>query len=268
MVTYKLWNSVPLCKEYEPVLEFYQADDRKTDAAAVIFPGGGYLKRSEHEGDSYAKYLNSLGMSAFVCEYRVAPDVFPAPLLDARRAIRFVRANAEKFAVSPDKIAVMGSSAGGHLAALVSTYECAVAGEGVDAVDGENCKPNATILCYPVIHMPDETKIAHEGSYYSLLGESGGDFAAVSPDLLVSDTTPTAFIWHTSDDPSVNVINSYRYAEALRAHGIPHEMHVFPFGRHGLGLAPENKHAAQWTGLLENWLCEIGWLDGRGRTID
>lgn len=261
MVTYRLWDSVPLFKEYEPVLEFYPADDRKTDATAVIFPGGGYRGRSAHEGDPYAKYLNSLGMSAFVCEYRVSPDIFPAPLLDARRAIRFVRANAQKFGIASDRIAVMGSSAGGHLAALVSTYECAVDGEGIDVVDEENCKPNATILCYPVIHMPDETKIAHEGSYYSLLGDLDGDFAAVSPDLLVSDTTPTAFIWHTSEDAAVNVINSYRYAEALRAHGIAHEMHIFPFGRHGLGLAPENKHAAQWTGLLKNWLCEIGWLD-------
>ncbi len=263
MITYKLWDSVSLCKEYEPVLEFYPAVDKKTDATAVIFPGGGYRGRSVHEGEPYAKYLNSLGMSAFVCEYRVAPDVFPAQLLDARRAIRFVRANAQRFGIASDKIAVMGSSAGGHLAALVSTYECAVDGEGVDVVDEENCKPNATILCYPVIHMPDETKIAHEGSYYSLLGDLDGDFAAVSPDLLVSDTTPTAFIWHTSEDAAVNVINSYRYAEALRAHGIAHEMHIFPFGRHGLGLASENKHAAQWVGLLKNWLCEIGWLDER-----
>lgn len=259
MVSYKMWEKTPLAGEEEPVLEYYPAERKKTDAVAVIFPGGGYRRRAGHEGNGYAGYLNSIGMDAFVCEYRVHPDLFPAPLLDARRAVRFVRANAEKFDLSPDKIAVMGSSAGGHLAALVSTYFDPIDGEGIDETDNVNCKPNATILCYPVVHMPDEENIGHVDSYRALLGE-GADCAPYSPDLLVDDSTPSAFIWHVSEDSAVNVANSYKYAAALARHGIPHELHVFPYGVHGMGLALQSKHVAQWTGLLHGWFCEIGWL--------
>lgn len=256
-----MWDKVPgMCNE-TPVLEYYPAENKKTDAAVVIFPGGGYEFRAEHEGKGYALYLNSIGMDAFVCQYRVAPHHFPLPLLDARRAVRFVRANAEKFSLSPDKIAVMGSSAGGHLAALVSTYTEAIEFENEDETDSINPIPNATILCYPVIHMPDEKNVAHVGSYINLLGKIGVDCAKYSPDLLVNDTTPPAFLWHTSDDGAVNVTNSYLYAAALRKHGIQHELHVFPHGNHGLGLAGNAPHVAQWTKLLENWLANMGWLE-------
>lgn len=259
METYKMWDTVPGLKEYEPVLEFYPAENKKTDATVVILPGGGYAMRAAHEGDGYAKYLNSIGMNAFVCEYRVAPDHFPYILLDARRAMRFVRANAEKFGIDKDRVAVMGSSAGGHLAALLSTYKGELDGEGCDAADSESCKPNATILCYPVIHYPDETEISHWWSFKNLLGEDEG-YWNYSPDLLVDDDTPTAFIWHTSEDPGVNVINSYRYAEALRKHNIPHEMHIFPYGGHGAGLAQGDSHIGQWPGLMKNWFKVMNWL--------
>ena len=257
-----MWDSAPFLKKFEPVLEYYPAEEKKTTATVVIFPGGGYWGRAPHEGHSYALHFNSIGMDAFVCEYRTSDmgDSFPSPLLDARRAIRFVRANAEKFGIDPDRVAVIGSSAGGHLAAFVSTYTDPIDGEGADELDRINCVPNATILCYPVIHYPDESGIAHADSFYCLLGTENADFSKYSPDLLVTDETPTAFIWHTSEDPGVNVINSYRYAEALRRHGIPHEMHIFPYGGHGAGLAEGKPHIAQWTGLMKNWLTEIGWL--------
>ncbi len=261
MTTIKLWENVPgLCKE-EPVLEYYPAEKKLTDATVVIYPGGGYVGRAGHEGQGYALYFNSIGMDAFVCEYRVSPHRFPLPLLDARRAVQYVRANAEKNGVNPDRIAVMGSSAGGHLAALVSTYTDEIFLGDADEIDGFDYMPNATILCYPVIHMPDETYVAHVGSFQNLLGEELiGEAEKYSPDLLVSDNTPTAFIWHTSDDGGVNVCNSYLYAAALRRHGIRHELHVFPSGHHGLGLAQECPHVAQWSGLLKNWLCDMGWL--------
>lgn len=255
-----MWDTVPLLNEYEPVLEFYPALEKKTSAAVVIFPGGGYAGRAEHEGRGYALYLNSIGMNAFVCEYRVSPDRFPAQLLDARRAVRFVRANAEKFGVDPDRIAVMGSSAGGHLAALVSTFSGCIEGEEEDEIDSFPYRPSATVLCYPVIHMPDESNISHPWSYENLLGENR-DYAKYSPDLLVTDDTPAAFIWHTSEDPAVSVINSYRYAEALAIHGIAHEMHIFPHGGHGLGLASGDAHIAQWSELLKNWFTDMGWLN-------
>ncbi len=258
METINLWDKVPgMCNEV-PVLEYFPAQEKKTTATVVILPGGGYAMRAEHEGKGYAEFFNSIGMDAFVCEYRVSPHRFPLPLLDARRAMRYVRANAEKFGIDPNRVAIMGSSAGGHLAALTSTYTDPIDFEE-DEIDKINPVPNASILCYPVIHLPDELNIAHVGSYQNLLGENT-DYEKYSPDLLVSDTTPPAFLWHTSDDSCVNVINSYFYATALRRHNIKHELHVFPEGSHGLGLAKNSPQVAQWTGLLVNWLGGMGWL--------
>ncbi|MBQ8187292.1 MAG: alpha/beta hydrolase [Clostridia bacterium] len=259
MTTIQMWDKVPgLCEEV-PVLEYYPAENRKSDATCVIFPGGGYARRAPHEGQGYAEYFNAIGMDAFVCEYRCYPHTFPLPLLDARRAVRYVRAHAAEYGLNPDKVAVMGSSAGGHLAALVSTYRDPIDFEDIDEIDKLCPIPNATILCYPVCHKPDDINIAHVGSFRNLLGEII-EPEKVSPDLLVVDSTPPAFIWHTSDDGGVDVRNSYHYASALRAHKIPHEMHVFPCGPHGLGLAPNHPHVAQWAGLMKNWLVFMGWL--------
>ncbi len=259
MTEYKLWESVPgLCIE-EPILEFYPSITKASDATVVICPGGAYKIRAPHEGQGYAEYFNTVGMNAFVCQYRVAPHQFPLPLLDLRRAVRFVRANAEKFGIDPNKVAVMGSSAGGHLAALGSCYTAQIEGEGIDEIDRMSPIPNATILCYPVIHCPDEQGVGHIGSFKNLLGDDLDRYPAFSCDALVSDSTPPAFIWHTSDD-AVNVINSYMYASALRRHSIHHEIHVFHEGKHGLGLAPGNPHVAQWAPLMRNWLAYMGWL--------
>lgn len=262
MTTYNLWENAPALIEgcESPVIEYYPAEEKKTDMTVVIFPGGGYAGRAPHEGKGYAEFLNKYGIDVFVCEYRVHPYKFPVELADARRAVRFVRANAEKFGVDPAKVAVMGSSAGGHLAALVSTYTLPIQYEDADEIDTQPALPNATILCYPVIHMPDETNVSHGGSFYNLCGDKM-THSGVSCDLLVNDTTPPAFIWHTSDDGGVNVINSYLYASALRRHNIKHELHVFPAGPHGLGLAEGLPHVAQWGGLMINWFREIGWLE-------
>ncbi|MBR4204431.1 MAG: alpha/beta hydrolase [Clostridia bacterium] len=255
MKTYTLWQ------DGGTVIEYYPAENRLTDSTVVIFPGGAYAFRAPHEGEGYALYLNSIGMDAFVCEYRVAPDYFPLPLLDARRAVRWVRSRSAQFGLDPHKIAVMGSSAGGHLAGMVSTYLTPIEGEDADEIDREDFLPDATILCYPVCHMPDETGVAHVGSFQNLCGGKI-PYAAVSNDLNVTDKTPPAFIWHTSDDAGVNVINSYLYAAALRRHGIPHEVHVFPHGAHGLGLAQSEPHVAQWAGLMKNWFVSLDWLPG------
>ena len=256
-------ESISLWPAGGTVMEYYPAENRLTDAAVVIFPGGGYVGRAPHEGKGYAEYLNSVGMDAFVCEYRVAPDYFPLPLLDARRAVRYVRHHAAEYGLNTRRIAVMGSSAGGHLAGMVSTYTAPIEGEDLDEVDREDALPDATILCYPVCHMPDETGVAHVGSFENLCGGKI-PYAAVSNDLNVTDDTPPAFLWHTSDDDCVNVINSYLYASALRRHNIPHELHVFPCGPHGLGLAESRPHVAQWAGLLRSWFVSLGWLPGDG----
>lgn len=246
--------------EHSTEIHFYEAENKKTDAAVIIFPGGGYSHRAEHEGKGYAEFLQSEGISSFVVDYRLTPDFFPLPLLDARRAVRFVRSNAEKFGIDPKKIAVMGSSAGGHLAAMEATYKEAIDGEGVDEIDKIDFIPDAQILCYPVI-LPYGNEFAHEGSYKKLLGEDNLSFAPkIDPVANVCEATPQAFIWHTAEDASVNVINSYEYARALRLNNVPVEMHIFPYGKHGLGILRAPDHVKQWTGLLINWFKETGWL--------
>lgn len=259
--TYNLWENTPgLCEE-TPIVKVYVPENKKSNAAVVIYPGGGYSKRATHEGDGYAEFLNEHGITAFVVEYRVSPHRFPLPLLDARRGVRFARANAKKYGIDKNKIAVMGSSAGGHLAAMTSTYTKPIDFEGADIIDKEDFLPNAQILCYPVIVQPDDEGIAHRGSYKNLLG--GRDYGmetALNPAKNVCNTTPPAFVWHTAADGGVNVINSYTYATELRKYNVPCEMHIFPEGKHGLGLAESVPHTAQWSGLLINWFKNLGWL--------
>lgn len=258
----KLWNETPGMHLTEPEIIPYVPEEKRSDAAIVIFPGGAYCGLADHEGAGYAEFLAEQGITAFVVNYRVAPQKFPLELLDARRAVRWVRAHAAEYGICKDKVAVMGSSAGGHLAALVSTYRGTIDFEGLDAVDEEDYLPNAQILCYPVICNPAAEGIAHVGSYHNLLeSRERADQVKVDPSLIADEKTPQAFIWHTAGDAGVNVINSYRYAEKLRDLNVPVEMHIFPYGHHGLGLAPKHPHVAQWSGLLLNWLRLLGWLE-------
>lgn len=246
-------NETPLSvSDYTPTLAFYEPSERKSDACIVIFPGGGYSIRAPYEGDGYAKFFQENGICSFVCEYRVNPESFPRPLLDARRAVRYARANAEKYGYSPDKILVMGSSAGGHLASLVSNYRGDLEGEEGDSLREVSSLPNGTILCYPVIDMMGE--YSHVGSRNNLLGDTSVAFETISCCDIVDEQTPPAFLWHTAEDTCVHVANSYIYSLALRKLNIPSEVHVFPFGRHGLGLCAEDPHVAQWSGLLLNWM--------------
>ena len=266
MTEIKLWNgNAPLFNgETNPTFEYYPAENKRGRGTVVVCPGGGYHHLAEHEGKGYADFLNACGLDVFVLKYRVAPNRFPAPLLDARRAVRYVRANAEKYGIDPEKIAIMGSSAGGHLAALTSTYKKPIDGEGVDELDKVCPMPNAQILCYPVTNFE-----SHNGSYNNLLGaeHTEEERLAVTPNLLVDDTTPPAFIWHTFEDATVAIASTYDYVTRLKEHNIPTELHVYPYGRHGLGLASavegrELTHVQSWAGLLENWLKLYGYIEG------
>ena len=257
-----LWEKAPGQCEEIPGIVPYIPKEKKSRAAVLIFAGGGYWGRVEHEGKVYADFLNEHGITAFCVDYRVHPHIFPLALLDARRAVRFVRAHADEYGIDKDKIAVMGSSAGGHLAANVSTYRKELEFEDIDEIDKECPFPDAQILCYPVISCPAEQDFAHVDSYTTLLG--GRDEALerdIDPCLNVSEDTPQAFIWHTANDNYVEVLNSYEYAIKLRRNNVPTEMHIFPDGEHGLGLAKTIPHVAQWSGLLINWFKNLGWLD-------
>ena len=267
MNTYPLWEgTAPGADTEVPSVTYYPPNEKRGRAAFLIFPGGAYTGRAAHEGAGYAEFLNAFGLTAFVVSYRVSPATFPDPLLDARRAVRFVRANAERFDIDPDKIAVIGSSAGGHLAAFLSTYRAPLAGEGADALDALDPYPNAQVLCYPVIS--SDEAISHAYSYRKLLGDRYEEREKYSPELLVTPETPEAFIWHTAADPVVNVTNSYRYAAALRAANVPCEVHVFPFGPHGMGVAANDPHVAQWVPLLREWLILGGYLPREEEGVD
>ncbi len=261
MQKYTLWEEVPGACEEVPTITAYIPENKKSNAAVVILPGGGYHMRAAHEGEAYAKFFQENGICAFVCDYRVAPHRFPLPLLDARRAMRWVRYNAEKYGIDKNKVAIMGSSAGGHLAALTSTYFKPIPHEEGDDIDKEEYIPNAQILCYPVIKLAADSALSHPGSCINLLGVEQlerGLAHGLIPQYLVSDKTPPCFAWHTLTDGAVPVTNSMDYAVALRDHKILCELHVFPEGIHGLGLATGEdkirKHVSAWTGALLKWM--------------
>lgn len=262
---FNLWENTPGNHEQAPQIHYYKPDNKALDCAVVIFPGGGYGWRAPHEGDGYATFLANNGIPAFVVDYRVYPNTFPLPLLDARRAVRYLRYNAQKFGIDKNKVYVMGSSAGGHLASFVSTYFEPIEFEGADEIDNEDFIPSGQILCYPVINLCDYN-IAHIGSGDNLIGDKYLPYnpemylsrKKFSSDCNVSSKTPKAFIWHTFADEGVDVRNSLSYAKSLREYGVPVEMHLFPDGRHGLGLTNKadkiELHISQWGELLIKWL--------------
>jgi acetyl esterase/lipase len=226
-------------------------------AAIVVCPGGGYRRRAPHEGAPVARWLNSLGIAAFVLDYRVSPHRHPAPLDDARRALRLVRHRADEWNVDRSRVGVLGFSAGGHVAATAATQPAAADPAAADAVDHQTSRPDALVLAYPVITFGEHR---HEGSMLNLLGDdpSTASREALSAELQVSADTPPTFLWHTAEDASVPVQNALLFAQALAAHGVSFALHVFPRGRHGLGLAEDDPVVGAWTGLCATWLADQG----------
>lgn len=237
--------------------------EKANGAAAVIFPGGGYgILAMEHEGHDYAKWLNERGIAGIVVKYRVGAGLgyqYPVPFLDARRAVRTVRANAAEWGIKPDRIGVMGSSAGGHLASLCATrFEDTFPEETSDETDKLSARPDFAILCYPVIIM--DLAYGHTGSRKNLAGEDSDQVRLdmLSTEKAVSKNTPPTFLVSTSDDP-IDSRNSLLFATALKANGIPHALHVFEKGGHGYGLKGGGPLAV-WPDLLSAWLAER-WKD-------
>ncbi|TDG00392.1 alpha/beta hydrolase [Paenibacillus piri] len=243
--------------EDKPTLVPYLAQTAEPAAAVIVCPGGGYARRADHEGEPVALWLNSLGISAFVIHYRVAPYKHPNPLLDAQRAIRTVRSRAGEWNVDKSRVGILGFSAGGHLASSAGTHYDHGRPDADDPIEREGCRPDLLILCYPVISFGP---YAHAGSRQNLLGEDAEQALVdeMSSENRVTEQTPPAFLWHTADDASVPVENSLLFASALGRNKVPYELHVFESGRHGLGLAAEQPGVRAWPELCADWLKRQG----------
>ena len=240
-----------------PTIEYFPAADvSKPHPAVVIFPGGGYYYVTyKGEGTDFAAFLNKHGYSAFVVKYRVGPHGYKHPVMlqDGLRAMRYARYHAAKYNIMPDRIGVMGSSAGGHLASTVMTHFDYGKKDAADPIERVSSRPDFGILCYPVITMG---KFTHPGTRKCLLGAkpSPEDMEFLSSEKQVKKETPPCFLWHTSNDKIVPVENSLFFAAALREHKIPFEMHVYPQGGHGMGLA---LRYFDWTDHMLKWLKKV-----------
>lgn len=229
-----------------PMILSYVLDVREGDClrpAIVIFPGGGYAHCSEREAERIAVNYNAAGFNAFVVTYSLAPNRHPKPILDAAAAVKFVRKNAERYHVNPEQVAVVGFSAGGHLAASISTLWNDPEFFPEEEIKSELHKPNATILAYPVITSGEH---AHRGTFKNLLGEdaSAEELNKMSLENRVGEHTPPTFLWHTYEDMCVPVENSLLYAMSLSKYRVPCEMHIYPHGPHGLSLV---SHETLWS---------------------
>jgi acetyl esterase/lipase len=250
------------------ITPFLPATGHATGTAVVVFPGGSYRNlATDKEGVQPARWLTSRGAAAFVVRYRLGPRYHhPTMLQDGLRAVRLVRARAAEWRVNPDRIGVMGFSAGGHMAATVGTHfdspderAAGAAGE-TDAVDHTNARPDFMILLYPVITM--DGRLAHTTSRLNLLGDHPAPdlVRLMSNETQVTHDTPPAFIVSTTDDGTVAVENSVMFYQALKAASVPAELHIFESGRHGFGMAPGDPVLSTWVSQCEGWLRRHGWI--------
>jgi acetyl esterase/lipase len=239
-----------------PALTVHPAGpENKTGAAVVVCPGGSYGRLAmDHEGRQVAAWLNRHGITAVVLKYRLGPRYrHPAPLQDAQRAFRWVRANAGTLGVRTDAVGIWGFSAGGHLAATAATKFDDGDPAAADPLDRPGSRPDFVVLAYPVISFTED--FAHAGSRNNLLGETPHRalLESLSAERHVSSRTPPTFIFYTDEDP-VGPENGVAFYLALRRAKVPAELHVYERGRHGLGLAPADPVVSTWTERLRDWL--------------
>ena len=236
------------------ILEYFLHPEGGERGIVIVFPGGAYHHLAPHEGNPVAEKFVELGFHAAVCTYRTNPITYPVPLEDARNAVKYTREHAAELGVKADKIAVLGFSAGGHLAAMVSNKPGSPA-----------ARPDASILCYPVLGTDPE--ICHIGSYHNLFGNDLPNTAYTDFDWIkqANSNTPPAFLWHTITDSGVPVGNSINYALKLKELKIDAELHVYPRGPHGLGLGDRPGLEGQfdevktWPQLCARFLKDRGW---------
>jgi acetyl esterase/lipase len=248
-----------------PRLIVHLANSDTPAPVVVVLPGGGYGGlASGHEGTEIAAWLNDQGITAAICLYRhrntAAGYGYPIPLVDAQRAVQWVRSQASTWNLDPKRVGVIGFSAGGHLATSLCTTAL-IPTEIDDAAAKLDCLPNFAIVCYPVIAFG--RPYTHLGSQRNLLGDqvSADRLEELSTDRRVTEQTPPTFLWHTAEDQAVRATNSLVYYQALLDHGVPAELHIFPKGRHGLGLAVDAEGAEQWPALCVDWMRRQGFLN-------
>jgi acetyl esterase/lipase len=238
------------------------AAGKANGTAVIICPGGGYVHLSfTHEGTVPAQWFNSLGVTAFVLKYRLDDYGHPAPLRDVLRAIRTVRSRAADFGLRPDRIGVLGFSAGGHLAASAATLYDAPEGRTGAAIDATSARPDFAVLVYPVITF--QAPFAHSGSKKALIGPNPPDELVrhLSLELQVTKNTPPAFIVQGENDRTVPVENSLVFYQALKTAGVPAEIHLYAKGPHGFGMNPGNGAISDWPKLCATWLRANGWVN-------
>jgi acetyl esterase/lipase len=246
-----------------PTLTAFPArPDTAVATAVIICPGGGYVNlATDKEGDQFARWFNSLGVSAFVLKYRLGPKYHhPIELGDAQRAIRTVRAHAADLHVDPAHIGIMGFSAGGHLASSAGTHFDPVNANPADPIDKVSSRPDFLILGYPVISFT--TPYVHRGSMRALLGDNPDPklVELMSNELQVTKDTPPTFIFQTNADTTVPAENSVLFYLALRKAGVPAELHIYEKGPHGLGNAATDAALSTWPARLADWLRGRGLL--------
>jgi acetyl esterase/lipase len=265
--TFPLWaNGAPGAQGHEdidiPTLTYYPARSG-VPTAVIVAPGGGYRNLAmNHEGRQVANWLNAMGITAFVLKYRLGPRYHhPIELGDAQRAIRLVRTRAAEYGARPDRIGMMGFSAGGHLTSTAETHFDGGNPNAPDPIDRASSRPDFAVLGYPVISFV--APYSHRGSVQSLLGDSPDPklLESLSNDLQVTAQTPPTFLFSTSEDTTVPPENSVAFYLALLKAHVPAELHIFQKGPHGLGLDLGDPAIGEWPTLLINWLRGLGMLE-------
>lgn len=247
----------------EPTLTVYfPAVDRPNGTAVIICPGGGYgMLSNDREGIQYAQWLSHLGVTSFILKNRLKEYGHPAPLQDVLRAVRIVRSRATEFKIDPARLGVMGSSAGGHLAASAGTLFDHADGKTGHALDAVSARPDFLILMYPVISMAEG--VTHAGSRENLLGKqrTPEQESFFSLENRVTAATPPTLLIHTQEDKAVPIENSIRFFQALTQAGVPAEFYAFEKGSHGMGMKAEFGTASDWPKRAEEWLRHRGLLE-------
>jgi acetyl esterase/lipase len=268
--TIRLWpGDAPQAKgkacEDTPTLTIFEPHKGQGNGSAVvILPGGAYAHLAANlEGRQVADWFVARGFRAFVLSYRLSSNgyLLPVPLLDARRAVQLVRARARDYQINPNRIVIIGFSAGGHLAALASTQFVSGTPGAEDPVERVSSRPDFLVLGYPWIGaISSDTSHLSYCKLFNVMDKCEALRAAYSPDLFVTKDTPPAFWYHTFNDKTVPVEQGLRFYEALVKAGVPAEAHIFANGPHGTGLGKGDAVLDQWPSLLENWLRAQGLL--------